>query len=98
MFLKKDNLQLGLVLGGLLPLVIFFVIYYLRFSYYPLGEFFDVLQQEPRLVTFISAWCLVANIALFTLYINSSRYATAKGVFAMTVVYGVLFLLVKVVM
>ena len=93
--LTKDNLKLGAILGVLLPLIVFFVIYYAKFSYYPFGEFFDVLMKENRLITFFSVWCLVANIGLFTFYINTNKYQTAKGVFAVTVVYSVLFLLVK---
>jgi len=91
-------MQLGLALGLILPALVFIIIYFLRFSYYAPGEFFEILGQESRLLTFVSAWCLVANIALFTLYINSNRYNTAKGVFIITVTYGVLFLLTKVMM
>lgn len=98
MFLKRDNLQLGLALGLILPFLVFLLIYALRFSAYSLGEFLEVLGQESRLMTFVSAWCLVGNIGLFTLYINSERYQTAKGVFIITVTYGVLFLLTKVIM
>jgi hypothetical protein len=98
LFLKKDNLRLGLALGLIVPLLVLFLIYGIRFSAYGLGEFLDVLGQESRLLTFVSAWCLVANIGLFTAYINSERYHTARGVFIITVTYGVLFLLTKVIM
>lgn len=95
MFLKNDNLKLGLILGLILPLAVCILLYYLRFSYYPAREFLDVVVKENRLITFFSVWCLVANIGLFTLSINTNKYRTAKGVFAVTVIYGVLFLLVK---
>jgi hypothetical protein len=98
LFLKKDSLQLGLALGLVVPLLVLFIIYGIRFNAYGLAEFFEVLGQESRLLTFVSAWCLVANIGLFTLYINSERYSTARGVFIITVTYGVLFLLTKVIM
>ncbi|MEI6946864.1 hypothetical protein V9K67_06635 [Paraflavisolibacter sp. H34] len=95
MMLKSDNFRLGLVLGLLLPVGVFFLIYFIRFSTLSLSEFSAVLRQEPRLITFLSVWCLVANIGLFTLYINTSRYATARGVFIITVLYGLLFLATK---
>lgn len=98
MILKNDNLKLGFVLGLLVPLLVVIAIYFVRFSYYSFGEFLEVSSQESRLITFFSAWCLVANIGLFTLYINSSRYQTAKGVFIITIVYGLGFLLLKVLM
>ncbi len=94
--LKQNNLKLGLVLGLLLPLIVFVVIYLIRFSYLSFGEFFNTFLNESRLVTFFSAWCLLANIALFTIFINTNRYQTAKGVFATTVFYGLGFLLLKI--
>lgn len=94
-FLTRDNLRLGLVLGLLLPLLISVLIYFMRFSYYTLPEFLDTLAHENRLITFFGTWSLVGNIALFTFYINTARYQTAKGIFAVTLVYGIGILLVK---
>lgn len=91
----KDNLPFGIVLAALLPVVLFFAIYLMRFSYYPFGEFLQTIRQESRLVTFFAAWALVGNIALFTLFINNRRDQSAKGIFIVTVVYGLLFLLLK---
>ena len=91
----KDNLQLGLVLGLIAPILVFIFLYYLKFSYYSFPEFWDTFSKESRLVTFFGAWCLVGNIALFTLYINTHRDRTAKGVFAVTLVYGIAVLLMK---
>jgi len=96
LFLKKDNFKLGILLGLVLPILVFFGIYYLRFSEYPFDRFLLLLKQENRLITFFGTWCMVANIALFTLYVNTNRYQTSKGVFAVTVIYGVLVLLLKV--
>ena len=91
----KDNLTLGLVLALLLPVAVFFGIYLLRFSYYPFADFWQTIKQENRLVTFFAAWCLVANIGLFTLFINARKDKTAKGIFIITVIYGAAFLLLR---
>jgi len=80
------------------PLIVILAIYYLRFSYYDFSEFLNVIKTESRLLTFMAAWCLVANIGLFTIYINSGKYQTAKGVFGITVLYGILFLLLKLIL
>jgi len=95
LILKKENLKLGLLLGLLLPVIVFIVIYFIKFSSFTFGDFFQTFLQESRLITFFSAWCLVGNIGLFTLYINTNKYQTAKGVFIMTIVYGLGFLLLK---
>jgi hypothetical protein len=93
---KKDNLKLGLLMGFLLPMIVFVFIYFMKFSSYRFNDFFETFLQESRLITFFSAWCLVANIALFTVYINTSRYRTARGIFFITIGYGLGFLLLKI--
>lgn len=95
-FLNKDNLQLGLALGFLLPLAVFLVIYLIRFSDSPLNDFIQIFMAQKGLITFFGVWCLVGNIALFTYYVNSQKDKTAKGIFAVTLVYGIAILLAKV--
>ena len=94
----KDNMKYGLLLGFLLPIIVFVIIYFLRFPSYEFGDFFQTFLNESRLITFFSAWCLVANIAIFTLFINTNKYQTAKGIFAVTILYGLGFLLLKLMM
>lgn len=95
-FLKKDNLQLGLLLGFMLPLLVFMLIYLLRFSDAELSDFIQTFAAQKSLITFFGVWCLVCNIALFTYYVNSHKDKTAKGIFVVTLVYGIGILLVKV--
>ena len=95
-FLKKDNLQLGIVLGLVLPLVIFLIIYGVRFNDASLPDFVKTFATQKSLITFFGVWCLVANIALFTYYVNTQKDKTAKGIFAMTLLYGIGILLAKV--
>jgi hypothetical protein len=97
-FLNRDNLQLGLILGFLLPLLVFILIYFFRFSGFSLDEFANYFISEKKLVTFFGVWCLVANIALFTYYVNTHKDQTAKGIFAITLIYGIGILVAKVLM
>lgn len=94
-FLTKDNLKLGLVLGLVTPWLVFVIIYLVRFTGYTFTEFIHVFFRENKLITFFGVWCLVGNIALFTFYINTHRDQTAKGIFAVTVLYGIGVLLLK---
>jgi hypothetical protein len=87
---------MGVVLGLLLPLVIFLIIYLVRFAATPLADFVDTFLQQKSLITFFGVWCLVGNIALFTYYVNTQKDRTAKGIFAMTLLYGIGILLAKV--
>jgi hypothetical protein len=94
-FLKRDSLKIGIILGLVMPVLIFVFIYFLRFSGFEFNEFTRLFFTEKKLITFFGVWCLVGNIALFTIYINSGRDQTAKGIFAMTVLYGIGVLLLK---
>jgi hypothetical protein len=94
--LKKDDLRLGILLGFLAPLISFIIYYFVKF--YPLfsvGDMFNAVAANKNLVTAISVTCLVANIALFTVYVNTRRDKTAKGIFAITLVYAIGALLLK---
>jgi hypothetical protein len=95
LILKNDNFKLGVILGLIAPMIIFILLYYIKFSSYEFDKFLEVFRKENRLITFFSVWCLVGNIAVFTLYINTNKYQTAKGVFVVTLLYGVMFLFLK---
>lgn len=96
MFLKKDNFKLGILLAIIVPLLVFVSIYLYRFNFYSFSEFLSVVKNENRLITFFGTWCMIANIALFTIYINTNRFQTSKGIFIVTLLYGLLILLLKV--
>ena len=93
--LKQDDLKLGLVIGLIMPVVSFFGYYFWKFRLYTFGEFLYALRTNKPLVTALTIPCLLLNIVIFTLYINSRRDKTAKGVFAVTLLYAIVALLFK---
>jgi hypothetical protein len=94
-FLIKDNLKLGLILGLIMPMIVLLLIYFIKFSGYEFDEFLKSFLVQRQMISFFGVWCLVGNIALFTYYINSRKDRTAKGIFAVTLVYGIAVLLLK---
>jgi len=93
---KKDNLRLGLVLGLIAPIFSLVIYYFVQFyPLYSIRDFFGFMQTNKSQVTAISVPCLLLNIVLFTVYINSHRDKTAKGVFAATLIYAIVALLFK---
>ena len=97
--LKRDSLKLGLLLGFVAPLVSLVIYYLIRF--YPLftvSDFFEFVSTNKSQITAISVPCLLLNIALFTIYINSHRDNTAKGIFTVTLLYAIAALLLKFVL
>lgn len=97
MILLKDNLRLGLVLGLIAPFFGMLLFYLIKF--YPagasLGEFFDLIGQQKTLITALLSFSLFANAVIFTLYVNTRRDRTAKGIFIITCVYAVATLILK---
>ena len=98
MIFKRDNLSLGLTLGLIGPIIGLVFVYLLSSNFRSLtfSEFLDYFFNTPRLITSIGALSLLANVVLFTLYINTHRDKTAKGIFAVTLVYGIGILLLKI--
>lgn len=93
---KKDNLQFGILLGFLAPLISLVVYYFIRFfPLFSVGDFITFVGNNKSQVTAIAVPCLILNIALFTFYINTHRDNTAKGIFAITVIYAIATLLLK---
>jgi hypothetical protein len=93
---RKDNLRFGILLGFIAPLLSLIVYYYVKFyPIYSVGECLEFVRENKNQITAISVPCLILNIALFTFYINTHRDKTAKGVFAITLVYAIVALLLK---
>jgi hypothetical protein len=96
MILKKDNLKLGIVLGLIGPVLGLVVIYFIKFGGLEFSEFLDLFFNTNRLITSIGSLSLLANVVLFTLYINTHRDKTAKGIFLVTLIYGIGILVLKI--
>lgn len=96
MIFTKDNLKLGLVLGLLGPLAGLVVVYFVSYSAFTFLEFLDNVLHENKLITSIGSMSLLANAVLFTLYVNTNRDKTAKGIFIVTLIYGISILVLKI--
>jgi hypothetical protein len=93
---KKDNLRLGIIFGLVAPIISLIIYYFVKFyPLYSVHDFFYILKTNKPQITAVSVPCLVLNIALFTFYINSHRDKTAKGIFAATLLYAIVALLLK---
>ena len=92
---KKDNLRFGILLGFIAPLLSLITYYLIRFYPNSVSDVLEVIRGQKNLITAISVPCLMLNIVMFTFYINTHRDKTAKGIFAITVVYLIAALLTK---
>lgn len=92
-----DKYPFGIAIGALAP-VLGIVIYYLLkidTATIGFGQFIEFFFQTKALLTAVGTLSLVANIILFTLFINARKDKTAIGIFGMTVMYGLIILFVK---
>ncbi len=98
MFLKKDNFVLGLILGFLAPLLGIVLFYFVKFNTFTFKEFLEVMVMWKSFFTAVITVSLIADGALFTIYINTERDETARGIFVATLVYTILCLVLKYVL
>jgi len=95
---KKDSLKLGIVIGLIAPLLAMIVYYFWNFSKaMSLSEYLTLLRTNKPLLTGVSSISLVANALFFTIYINTHRDRTARGIFVSTLLYGIGVLVYKLI-
>ena len=97
MILKKDSILLGLILGAFAPLLGLVIFKFYKFSVFSFQETFQYMIVEPgfRTLTVALSLSLLLNALLFTIYINSAKDYTAKGIFITTLIYGLMVLSIK---
>lgn len=94
--LRRDHLGMGITLGFIAPIFGLLLYYFAKFyPLYSLSDFFYALGRQKTLISGIVSVSLIANAVLFTLYINTRRDLTAKGIFTSTCVYAVAALVLK---
>ncbi len=92
----KDNTKYGIVLGFLAPFIGMFIFYKWKLSVLSIKEFFQFILIEKKMLTSMITFSLLANAAIFTLFINTDKDHTAKGIFISTCVWAVLAIVLKI--
>lgn len=97
MIFKKDNFWLGAIMGLMAPILGIIIFKMNKFKVFSFRETFQYMFLEPgfKTLTVALSLSLLLNALLFTIYINARKDKTAKGIFATTVLYGLLVLIVK---
>ena len=80
---KFDSLKLGTILGIILPVITFFVIYKVRFDRYSINEFFSKLVLMGTLPKLLSL-TIIPNLLLFFIFIWKKFDYGARGVLTAT--------------
>jgi hypothetical protein len=95
MIFKKDNLRLGLILGLMGPLLGLVVVYFIKFPSLSFKEFLDYFMYDNKVITNVGTLSLMANAILFAIYVHFDKSQTFKGIFIITLFYGIGILLLK---
>jgi len=92
MIFKKDNFLFGAILGFIGPVIGILIFKFVKFQPFGFAELFQYMYQEQGHRTFSVALslALMVNAVLFTIYINSRKDHTAKGIFVLTLIYGLI--------
>ena len=95
--LKKDSFVFGAILGFLGPIVGFIIFKMTKFQTFSFANTLEFMWREQGHRTFSVALslALMVNAVLFTIYINTHRDHTAKGIFVLTLIYGLFVLSIK---
>lgn len=85
---NKDHLKFGILIGLLAPAIGIFGYYLVKFfPTFSLGEYFRAIAQNKSVLTAVSSVSLLANVVIFTYFINRKIDQTAKGIFLITCIY-----------
>ena len=97
MIFKKDNFIFGTILGFVGPILGIIIFKMTRLKSLNFAKAIEYMWREYGHSTFSVALslALMVNAVLFTIYINSRKDKTAKGIFALTCAYGFLVLCIK---
>lgn len=84
---KFDNTGIGLFVGFLLPLVIFFAVYFIKENGISFSNYVGNLWYLQSLVK-LGSLCVFANSAVFMGFIKLKYDKAARGVLGATIIYA----------
>jgi hypothetical protein len=94
--LKRNSLLLGIILGLIAPLLGMLGYYFWKFyPTYSLGDFSSIIFSNKTILSALSTFALFANVILLTIYLNTRRDETAKGIFIISCVYAIAAIILK---
>jgi len=94
--LKRNSVLFGIILGLIAPVLGMLGYYFMKF--YPtfsIADFIHVVLSEKTILSALSTFALFANVALLTIYLNTRRDETAKGIFIISCVYAIAAIVTK---
>ena len=89
---RFDNVGIGLLVGFLLPVIVFIVVWQIGKSEMSISDFTQSLMQLNVLIK-LGSLCVFLNSAVFMGFIQLKFEKTARGVLGATIIYAFVVLI-----
>lgn len=91
---RFDNVGIGFLIGFILPVIVFAIVYLIGKNDISIPEYMKSLQQLNVLVK-LGSLCVFVNSAVFMGFIKLKYEKTARGILGATIVYAFVILISK---
>ena len=85
---RWNKFWIGLTLGFVLPLVVFFLIYFIGYSKTNFSKFLEYAIMREALTKILSL-CVFPNLAIFYLFLNKEFWYATRGVITATLFFAI---------
>ena len=89
---RFDNVSIGFLVGFVLPVIVFFVVYLISENEIPATEYIKSLQKLNVLIK-LGSLCVFVNSAVFMGFIKLKFEKTARGMLGATIIYAFMILI-----
>jgi len=89
---RLDNVGIGFLIGFLLPVLVFFVVYLIGKNDISIAEYTNSLWQLNTLVK-LGSLCVFMNSAVFMGFIKLKFEKAARGILGATIIYAFVILI-----
>ncbi len=93
---RFDNTGIGFLIGFILPVIIFFVVYLIWNNDSSLNEYIYNLQRLNVLIK-LGSLCVFLNSAVFMGFIKLKYEKTARGILGATILYAFVVLISRLI-
>lgn len=91
---KNDSFGVGMLTGFLVPVVIFFAVYFFSETTVSIANYIKSLWRLQALVK-LGSLCVFANVAVFFGFLRIKHEQAARGVLGATIIYALFVLISK---
>jgi hypothetical protein len=93
--MKRNIPMFGFVIGVLMPVIGFFLVYLILFRTYTFGDFGAYLMHNHDKAAMVISLAMIMNVIPFIYFTNKRLDFSARGVLIATMLYALLVILLR---